>query len=146
MELKATLYLPCMEAERNQFIINYNHQLGYDLKFFDDRIEAWGESEREKREREAKHKEEFISHLLCTKRVLVLMLQQLGIITWPELKAKIEQDPEAQLEWDLCVELERCNPLIDSMGSELGLTKEQIDNMFLYANGIIDTLGGSNGE
>lgn len=91
--------------------------------------------------REIKEREEAerISHLKCTKRVLALMLQQLGI-TYSQLKQLIATNEQAQLEWDLCVELERCNPLLDIMGSQLGLTPKQIDDMFKYANGEIDTL------
>ncbi len=82
---------------------------------------------------------EKISHLQCTKRVLALMLQQLGI-SYSQLKALIATNEQAQLEWDLCVELERCNPLLDIMGEQLGLSHEQIDQMFKYANGWVDTL------
>ena len=91
--------------------------------------------EEEKREQEA----ERVSHLKCTKRVLALMLQQLGI-SYQSLKDLIATDDQAQLEWDLCVELERSNPLLDIMGSQLGLSSKQIDLMFKYANGEIEVL------
>ena len=91
-------------------------------------------------EKEEEEKEkEIISHLKCTKRVLALMLQQLGI-TYNQLKELIATNEQAQLEWDLCVELERCNPLLNIMGRQLGLSPEQIDQMFKYANGWVDTL------
>lgn len=82
---------------------------------------------------------ERISHLKMTKRVLALMLQEIGI-TYSQLKSLIATNEQAQLEWDLCIELERCNPLLDVMGVQLGLTPEQIDQMFKYANGEVDTL------
>lgn len=82
---------------------------------------------------------ERISRLRCTKRVLALILQELGI-TYSQLKALIDSNPQAQLEWDLCVELERSNPLIDIIGKELGLTSTDIDNIFKYANGEITTI------
>ena len=75
-----------------------------------------------------------ISNLRCTKRVLALILQQLGI-SYTQLKELIATNEQAQLEWDLCVELERSNPLLDIIGAELGLTHADIDNIFLYANG-----------
>lgn len=91
-------------------------------------------------EKEEQQKEAYrISHLKCTKRVLALMLQQLGI-SYSQLKALIATNEQAQLEWDLCVELERCNPLLDIMGQQLGITPGQLDDMFKYANGEIDTL------
>lgn len=92
-------------------------------------------SEEEKEQEE----KERISHLRCTKRVLALMLQQLGI-TYTQLKNLIATNEQAQLEWELCIELERCNPLLDIMGAQLGITPEQLDIMFKYANGEVDTL------
>lgn len=89
--------------------------------------------EKEKQERER------ISHLKCTKRVLALMLQQLGI-SYSQLKELIATNEQAQLEWDLCIELERCNPLLDIMGAKLGITHEQLDQMFKYANVEVETL------
>ena len=91
------------------------------------------------KEEKAEEEAERISHLQCTKRVLALMLQQLGV-SYSQLKALIATNEQAQLEWDLCIELERSNPLLDIMGAQLGLTSEQIDNMFKYANGEIETL------
>ena len=77
-----------------------------------------------------------ISKLTCTKRVFALMLQELGI-TYTMLKQLIATNEQAQLEWDLCVELERANPLLDLMASQLGVTSEQLDGLFRYANGEI---------
>lgn len=93
----------------------------------------------EYKEKKAIEEAERISHLKCTKRVLALMLQQLGI-SYNQLKELIATNEQAQLEWDLCIELERCNPLLDIMGAQLGLTPEQIDQMFKYANGEVNTL------
>ena len=62
------------------------------------------------------------------------MLQELGI-TYTMLKQLIATNEQAQLEWDLCVELERKNPLLDVMALQLGITSEQLDGLFRYANG-----------
>ena len=75
-----------------------------------------------------------ISKLTCTKRVFALMLQELGI-TYTMLKELIATNEQAQLEWDLCVELQRSNPLLDVMAMQLGITSEQLDGLFMYANG-----------
>ena len=61
-------------------------------------------------------------------------------ISYTQLKNLIATNEQAQLEWELCVELERCNPLLDIMGAQLGITPEQLDIMFKYANGEVDTL------
>ena len=82
---------------------------------------------------------ERIAKLTCTKRVFALMLQELGI-SYGMLKQLIATNEQAQLEWDLCVELQRSNPLLDVMALQLGITAEQLDGLFRYANGEI-TIG-----
>lgn len=89
--------------------------------------EAW-------KEKQALAEKERIAKLTCTKRVFALMLQELGI-TYTMLKQLIATNEQAQLEWDLCVELERQNPLLDVMALQLGITSEQLDGLFMYANG-----------
>lgn len=93
------------------------------------------DTEEYKAEQELKERER-IAHLTCTKRVFALMLQELGI-TYTMLKELIATNEQAQLEWDLCVELERKNPLLDVMALQLGVTSEQLDGLFRYANGEI---------
>ena len=78
-----------------------------------------------------------IANLRCTKRVLALVLKELGV-SYANLQALIATSEDAQLEWDLCVELERSNPLLDILGAQLGLTPTTIDKIFKYANGEID--------
>jgi hypothetical protein len=89
------------------------------------------EVEEEEKERER------INGLKCTKRVFALMLQELGIDYLTMLKPLIESNSQAQLEWDLCIELERNNPLLDIMAGQLGVTPVQLDGLFRYANGEI---------
>lgn len=90
-------------------------------------------------EEEEKEKER-ISHLTCTKRVLVLILEQLGLDYFQQIEPLINSNRQAKLEWELCVELERSNPLLNVVGQELGISPEQIDQIFKYANGEVDTL------
>lgn len=85
-------------------------------------------------EKEAQKERERINSLTMTKRVLALQLQEYGI-TYLQLKELIANNEQAELEWDLCERLERSNPLLDLMGAQLGITPEQIDNMFMVANG-----------
>lgn len=89
--------------------------------------------EEEKEEAE----QERISHLKCTKRVFILMLEQLGLDYFEQILPLIESNRQAKLEWELCVELERANPLLNAIGEQLGITPKQIDNLFKYANGEI---------
>lgn len=92
-------------------------------------------NENYEQEQEQKEKAR-IAKLTCTKRVFALMLQELGI-TYTILKQLIATNEQAQLEWDLCIELERANPLLDVMALQLGITSEQLDGLFMYANGEI---------
>ena len=86
---------------------------------------------------QAEKEQERVNSLTCTKRVFALILTQLGV-TYTQLKELIAQNERAQLEWDLCVELQRSNPLLDVMASQLGFTHEQLDKIFKYANGEIN--------
>lgn len=136
---------PLSIKQRADFIVEYNHNKVLQIEETDkalyaleawellegdtviDNTEAW-EAEQVQKERER------INKLTCTKRVFVLMLQELGI-TYTMLKQLIATNEQAQLEWDLCVELERKNPLLDVMALQLGITSEQLDGLFRYANG-----------
>lgn len=149
MYIKAELY-NASEEQKMDFIVEYNHNQGYtveqeiaseeevadeegnittvytyNLKALDYTEEEIAQQERER-----------IAKLTCTKRVFALMLQELGI-TYTMLKQLIATNEQAQLEWDLCVELERQNPLLDVMALQLGITSEQLDGLFRYANGEI---------
>lgn len=81
---------------------------------------------------DAKEKER-IQALTCTKRVFALALQEIGV-TYSTLKELIASNEQAQLEWDLSERLLRSNPLIDTMANQLGVTSEQIDEIFKKAN------------
>lgn len=92
-------------------------------------------------EEKTEQEKERISHLKCTKRVLVLILEQLGLDYFEQIEPLINSNRQAKLEWELCVELERSNPLLNVIGKELGISPAQIDNVFKYANGEINSLG-----
>ena len=85
-------------------------------------------------EQQAEKERERIGNLQITKRVFALSLQELGV-TYSQLKELIATNEQAQLEWDLCVELQRKNPLIDVMAVQLGIMPAMIDYIFQKANG-----------
>lgn len=130
MEIKAILQKPYTEDEYMDFVVQYNHGFGYTIEETETELQAWGYTEDELELQENIR----ISKLTCTKRVFALMLQELGI-TYTMLKQLIATNEQAQLEWDLCVELQRSNPLLDVMALQLGITSEQLDGLFRYANG-----------
>ena len=151
------LEYPYTEEERLEFIIEYNHNQGLKIETVERAIlteelselvvdyyaleaneimvdnepviDPDYEAKQEQKERER------IAKLKCTKRVFALMLQELGIDYITVLLPLIESNPRAKLEWDLCVELERQNPLLDVMAYPLEITSEQLDGLFKYANG-----------
>ena len=131
MEIKATLQKPYTDDERIEFIVQYNHNKGYEIEETETELQALGYTEEEL----AQQERERIAKLKCTKRVFALMLQEVGISYLTMLKPLIESNPQAQLEWELCVELERSNPLLDIMAAQLMITPEHLDLIFRYANG-----------
>lgn len=94
----------------------------------------------EYREIKRREEEERVANLKCTKRVLVLMLEDIGKDYFKDILPLIEANRQAKLEWELCVELERKNPLLNVIGAQLDITPEQIDILFKYANGEVDFL------
>lgn len=89
----------------------------------------------EYREIKRRKEEERVASLQCTKRVLVLILEELGKDYFNDIEPLINSNRQAKLEWELCVELERSNPLLDIIGTQLDISPEQIDKIFKYANG-----------
>lgn len=88
-------------------------------------------------EEQAEKEKERIGNLQCTKRVFVLMLEQLGLDYFEQLEPAINNNRQAKLEWELCVELQRKNPLLDQLASQFGITSKQLDDLFRFANGEI---------
>lgn len=131
MEIKAVLNKPYTEIERMDFIVEYNHNQGYVIEETETELQALGYTEEELEEFE----KDRISKLSCTKRVFVLMLEKMGLDYFEQILPLIEGNRQAKLEWDLCVELERSNSLLDILASELGVTSRQLDLLFQYANG-----------
>lgn len=138
---------PYSEKEKIEFIVKYNHNKGlrieeteialYALEVNEIMVNGVPQVDPEyEAKQEAKEKER-TGNLTCTKRVFALMLQELGVDYITVLLPLIESNSQAKLEWDLCVELERKNPLLDVMAGQLGITPEQLDGLFKYANGEI---------
>ena len=125
MEIKAELIKPYTEQERMDFIVEQNHQKGYEIKETETSIEAWGYTEEEIQEQER----ERINLLSMTKREMFLGLYQAKSITPDMLKAQIT-DPQALIEFEYANEYYRGNPLIDIIGGQLGFTTEQLDKFF----------------
>lgn len=59
MEIKAELLKPYSEEQRINFIVEYNHNLGYEIRETEEALQAWGYSENELLEqaKQAKYEE-----------------------------------------------------------------------------------------
>ena len=126
MEIKAQLLQPFNEEERINFIVEQNHNNGYEIRETETALEAWGYTEEEKQEQER----ERINLLSMTKREMFLGLYQAKGITPDMLKAQIT-DPQALIEFEYANDYFRGNPLIDIIGGQLGFTSEQLDRFFM---------------
>lgn len=138
---------PYNSRQKMNFIVQYNHNQGLEIAegteylyaLLPNEIMVDGvavinpdyEAEQERKEKER------IARLSCTKRDFALMLQEMGVDYFTQLKPLIDSNPQAQLEWELCERLYRFNPMIDLMAGQLGITPEMLDGLFLYANGEI---------
>ena len=125
MEIKAKLLKPYEENERIDFIVQYNHGLGYVIKETETELQALGYTEEEI----ALQERERIAKLKLTKREVFLGLYQAKGVTPDMIKAQIT-DAAALIEFEYANDYFRGNPLIDIVGATLGITPEQLDCFF----------------
>ncbi|MCA1458102.1 hypothetical protein I6F35_33755 [Bradyrhizobium sp. BRP22] len=71
----------------------------------------------------------------CTKLGLKRAFEELGM--WQQIKAAIAADPEAQEEWDLCIEVRRSDRIVQRMIAELQFATEQVDDLLIRANQLV---------
>ena len=138
---------PYTEKQRMDFIVQYNHNQSLEVAEGTEYLYALEPNEimvdgvavinpDYEAEQELKEKER-IARLSCTKRDFALMLQEMGVDYFTQLKPLIDSNAQAKLEWELCERLYRFNPMIDLMAGQLGVTPEMLDGLFQYANGEI---------
>ena len=125
MEIKATLQKPYEENERMNFIVQYNHGMGYVIEETETELQALGYTEEEI----ALQEKERIAKLSLTKREVFLGLYQAKGVTPEMIKAQIT-DTAALIEFEYANDYFRGNPLIDIVGATLGITSEQLDKFF----------------
>ena len=142
MEIKAELIKPYTEKQRIDFIIEQNHNNGYEIRETETSIEAWGYTEEEKQKQER----ERLNLLSMTKREMFLGLYQAKGITPDMLKTQItdgvndeansanalsdSEKQKALIEFEYANDYYRGNPLIDVIGGQLGFTTEPLDKFF----------------
>lgn len=127
MEIKAILQKPYTEVQRMDFVVNYNHNQGYEIKETEDELQALGYTEDEI----AQQEKERISKLSLTKREVFLALYQASGITPDMIKEQIKE-PQALIEFEYANEYFRGNPLIDLIGNSLGFSSKDLDYLFEF--------------
>lgn len=93
MEIKAQLNKPYTDVQRIDFIVEQNHQKGYQIKETDTALEAWGFTDEEKAAQQKQaQKTELIAQLddLDLKAIRALRALSAGVGT-VEDKAKLEE-------------------------------------------------------
>lgn len=134
MEIKTRLLKPYTEEERKRFIVEYNHNLGYEIKEAENALEAWGYTQEELDYKER----ERVAMLSLTRGDVFRGLLQAKQITRAQIRAMIEnnetltmlQKEMALIDFDEALNFYRGNALIDTLGATLGITSEQLDKFF----------------
>ena len=67
MEIKAELNKPYTDKQRADFIVENNHNLGYEIRETEAALEAWGYTEEEIKEQEEQKEKERIASLYMTR-------------------------------------------------------------------------------
>ena len=133
MEIKAELKQPYTEKERNDFIVEQNHNLGYEIRETETALEAWGYTEEEISQKERKR----LDNLSMTRGDVFEALILARGLTKPQIRAMIEN---AELDtmtkalylnrFDEALDFYRGFPVFDMLGQVLGVTPKQLDNFF----------------
>lgn len=134
MEIKATLQKPYTENEKMNFIVEYNHNLGYLIEETETELQALGETEEEQAQKE----KERIAMLSLTRGDVFRGLLMAKGVTRVQLRAMIEMNSQlseieremALIDFDEALNFYRGNALIDTVGLALGITSEQLDKFF----------------
>ena len=133
MEVKAQLEKPYTEEQRIQFIVDFNHKLGYTIQETETHLNAMGYTEEEKQEQERKR----LDNLSMTRGDVFEALILARGLTKPQIRAMIEN---AELDaitkalylnrFDEALDFYRGFPVFNMLGKKLDVTSEQLDDFF----------------
>ena len=141
MEIKDILEKPYTETQRLDFIVENNHQNGYEIRETETALEAWGLTDEEAQEQAEQAERERIANLHLTRGDVFRGLLLAKGITRAEIRGIIEAMPEATpqekiakeyalIDFDEALEFYRGVALIDTLGEQLGITSEQMTKFF----------------
>ena len=132
MEIKATLQKPYTDEERMDFVVKYNHKLGYTIEETEDELQALGYTEEELALQEKEH----IAKLFLTGADVERGIYQAKGMDFDDIMAFVSANPLEGLDIKaLKIELKannfyRGNPYVDIVGNLLGFSKKQLDLFF----------------
>lgn len=133
MEIKAKLILPYTEQKRLNFIVEQNHNFGYEIREVKEGLQAWGYTEEEL----AQQERERLNKLSMTRGDVFeafILAKDLGKA---QIRAMIEQDELDTVtkalylnRFDEALNFYRGYPIFDMLGEALGITGEMLDKFF----------------
>jgi hypothetical protein len=132
MEIQATLQKPYTENQKLDFVVEYNHNKGYEIRETEEGIQAWGYTEEEI----ALQEKERIAKLFLTGADVERGIYQAKGMDFDDILAFVMANPPQGLDVKaLRIELKanhfyRGNPYVNAVGALLGFTSEQLDKFF----------------
>lgn len=131
MEKIAALNKPYTEKQKIDFIVKYNHGLGYEIKETPQGLEALGMTEEEVKQKER----ERINMLTLTAADVERAVYKDKKMDFEDIIALVKDNPEIDVK-ALKIELKannfyRGNPYVEQIGTLLGYTSEDLDYLFL---------------
>lgn len=138
MEIKAELLKPYTEAQRMDFIVEYNHNQGCVIEETEEGLQALGYTEEEIAQQEKERiamlsltRGDVFRGLLLARGVTRLMLR--GMIENNEQLTEVQKEM-ALIDFDEALNFYRGNALIDTVGLALGIESAQLDKFFTDGN------------
>ena len=132
MEIKATLQKPYTDEERMNFIVEYNHNLGYVIEETETELQALGYTAEELQVQE----QERIAMLNLTGADVERGIYKAKGMDFDDIIQYLNTYPQDGLDIKAVkIELKanhfyRGNPYVNAIGSLLGFTSEQLDKFF----------------
>lgn len=132
MEIKATLQKPYTQKDYMDFVVKYNHGMGYTIEETETELQALGYTEEEL----AQAERERIAKLYLTGADVERGIYQAKGMDFDDIISMVTQlQPDGLDIKALKIELKannfyRGNPYVNAVGSLLGFTSEQLDKFF----------------
>ncbi len=135
----ATLNKPYTEAQRMDFIVEYNHKQGYTIEEGENGLEALGYTEDELQAQER----ERINMLSLTAADVERAIYKAKDMDFEDIVEMVKESPDIDVK-ALKIELKannfyRGNPWIEQVGAILGYSSEDLD--YLFKNGELQNDG-----